>query len=330
MTQQPLAPAAALANVALPPPAGAAVRERYTPKPKDQQVAELLSLRAGQGGHTESVAPKIEAAGADHAHPTPPTKPVAAAAAGPDTPPPGYVPSEPGSLSPGASSPAAAHPATAERPADAGSAAGKDGSTVVAALTAASLPAIASPATSAHGDAVATARELRAAPMTSQDQVQVLGLVTEMAALVHDLRTQDAQLRSDLQKNSADTNARLVDFERRIAFAEARSAVSGAHDAGAVSASPAASETATAKPAPVVLMRAEAALPATDTGPAKRYRVQAASPGLALLAEVDRGGGDGAQMQVAVGETIAGYGRIKSIAQKGTSWVVTTERGAIQ
>jgi hypothetical protein len=51
---------------------------------------------------------------------------------------------------------------------------------------------------------------------------------------------------------------------------------------------------------------------------------------LALLAQVDRGGGDGAQMQVVVGDTVPDYGRVKSIAQKGTSWVVTTEHGAIQ
>ncbi len=62
---------------------------------------------------------------------------------------------------------------------------------------------------------------------------------------------------------------------------------------------------------------------------ARRYHVQAASPGLALLAQVDRGGGEGAQLQVVVGDTIPGYGRVKSIAQRGTRWVVMTEHGAI-
>jgi len=84
---------------------------------------------------------------------------------------------------------------------------------------------------------------------------------------------------------------------------------------------------APAPTAPVVLTRAETALP---VGPARRYRVQAASPGLAMLAEIDRGGGDGAQLQVTVGDSIPGYGKIKSIAQRGTSWVVTTANGAIQ
>jgi hypothetical protein len=78
-------------------------------------------------------------------------------------------------------------------------------------------------------------------------------------------------------------------------------------------------------------MRPVAAVPSPPVPSApKIYRVQAASPGLALLAQVDRGGGDGAQMQVVVGDTVPEYGRVKSIAQKGTAWVVTTEHGAIQ
>jgi hypothetical protein len=49
-----------------------------------------------------------------------------------------------------------------------------------------------------------------------------------------------------------------------------------------------------------------------------------------LLAEIDRGGGDGAQLEVLVGDTIPGYGKITSIGQRGTAWVVTTEHGNIQ
>ncbi len=85
-----------------------------------------------------------------------------------------------------------------------------------------------------------------------------------------------------------------------------------------------------AKTIPVRLTTAVAALPGGGAEAVKRYRVQAASPGLALLAEIDRGGGEGAQLQVVVGDSIPGYGRVKSIAQRGTSWVVSTEHGAIQ
>ena len=75
---------------------------------------------------------------------------------------------------------------------------------------------------------------------------------------------------------------------------------------------------------------AAAVLAGSDKGSPKRYRVQAASRGLALLAEIDRGGGDGAQIEVLVGDTIPGYGKITSIGQRGTAWVVKTEHGNIQ
>ena len=80
---------------------------------------------------------------------------------------------------------------------------------------------------------------------------------------------------------------------------------------------------------PVTVTRADMALPVAASE-AKHYRVQAASPGLALLTEVERGGGDGAQIQVIVGGTIPGYGRVKSIAQIGSSWSVKTENGDIR
>lgn len=171
--------------------------------------------------------------------------------------------------------------------------------------------------------------------MTPADQVEVLNLVTEMGTVLHEVRTQDAQLRADFRKSSADITARLGDFERRVALAEARSAMSAAREGGAPRgggdpAAPPSAAPDAAKTGPVVLTRAEAAVPASGSGTAKRYRVQAASPGLALLAQVDRGGGDGAQLQVVVGDSIPDYGKIKSIAQKGTIWVVTAEHGVIQ
>ena len=172
--------------------------------------------------------------------------------------------------------------------------------------------------------------------MLPPEQVQVLNLVTEMAAMVKDLRKQQAQLRADLGRSSTDTSARLTDFERRLAFAEARNAVTAADtatdDASPRSAIPANETSASLlKPTPVNLNRPVAVVPSPLVASApKLYRVQAASPGLALLAQVDRGGGDGAQIQVVVGDNVPDYGRVKSIAQKGTAWVVTTERGAIQ
>ena len=49
-----------------------------------------------------------------------------------------------------------------------------------------------------------------------------------------------------------------------------------------------------------------------------------------MLTEVDRGGGAGAQFEVLVGDRIPGYGKVISIGQRGTAWVVSTEHGDIQ
>jgi len=81
-------------------------------------------------------------------------------------------------------------------------------------------------------DPVEAAGELRPAPLTPADQVQVLELVTQMAAMVRDLRAQHAQLRADFGKAATDNAARLADFERRLALAEARHALSAAQIAG--------------------------------------------------------------------------------------------------
>ena len=189
-------------------------------------------------------------------------------------------------------------------------------------------------------DPVAVAKEMRPAPMTPPQQVQVLELVTQVATLVRDERAEVSELRADVARREAATAAKIGDFERRLAVAEAHNAVVAASNAGGAppTATPVAS-TPTASPtpaAPVLLTKAEAAIsavqnpPQTQSQTPKRYRLQAASPGLALLAEIDRGGGDGAQLQVQVGDTIRGYGRVKSIAEHGTSWAVTTENGTIQ
>ena len=332
-----LAPSASLANVTLPPAAPPATRDHYAAKPREDEVAELLALHPAAKDHPATAIPKVAApliipptaAQPEKAPASPPTAIVATAGLAPSDPPVGYVPSEPGA----AGQPVRPRDATAAIlaaiPAS-GDPAGKP------APAAAAVPAVPAPvpvalAASPAADPIAVAHDLRAAPMAAQDQVQVLGLVTEMASVVKHLREQNAQLRADFGKSSADTAAHLADYERRLAMAEAKSAVTAAgDDASSPPALPAA-EPAPIVAKPVSVTRAMAVLPAPAVSAAgKSYRVQAASPGLALLAEVERGGGEGAQMQVIVGDTIPDYGRVKSIAQKGTAWVVTTEHGQIQ
>jgi len=400
---KPLAPSAALASVQLPPPPPAAVREKYVPVPRDQQVRDLLALHPAAA----SVATAAKPAAAGPRDPTTPataardtsspsgapipsaplkTEAPLPAPVEPALPPDGpatELAMEPGSVVPraGAARPAA----TPVRTAAAGSlpqlpAPPPDVTRQVLAsavplpvppppvveptwtgagsyyqklaeLNATTPPALVAPAAAPASpvpqqggagatpspvqpsDVVAQAEAVRPGPLTPQDQVQVLNMVAEMAHMVHDLKAQDAQLRADLRKASASATARLDDFERRLSMSEARRAMSAAAAPG--EATPSAAEPAApavvlpivARPAPFTVTPS---LSGAGTAVSRRYRVQAASPGLALLAEVDRGGGDGAQLQVAVGDTLPDLGRVKSIAQKGTAWVVTAERGSVQ
>ena len=200
------------------------------------------------------------------------------------------------------------------------------------------------------GDALGVAEDLRAAPMSSDQQVQVLELVTQLATLIRDERTEIANLQVDVRKSDGATAAKLSDFERRLSLVEADTAMAAASGplTRPASAPGSAGSAGPGKPpaVSVALMSAKVALAgasrAPTTAPAqppapqvssaapKQYRVEAASPGLAMLAEVARGGGAGAQLEVQVGDTIPGYGRVLSVEQQGTNWVVQTEHGTIQ
>jgi hypothetical protein len=338
-----LAPSASLANVTLPPAAPPATRDHYAAKPREDEVAELLALHPAAKDHPATAIPKVAApliipptvGQPEKAPASPPTAIIAAASLAPSDPPAGYVPSEPGATGQPVRPRDATAAILAAIPAS-GDPAGKPAPAAPEIPAPAALPVVPAPvpaalAASPAADPIAVAHDLRAAPMAAQDQVLVLGLVTEMASVVKHLREQNAQLRADFGKSSADTAAHLADYERRLAMAEAKSAVTAAGgDADLPPALPA-TDPAPIVAKPVSVTRAMAVLPAvTGSAAGKSYRVQAASPGLALLAEVERGGGEGAQMQVIVGDTIPDYGRVKSIAQKGTVWVVTTEHGLIQ
>jgi hypothetical protein len=179
--------------------------------------------------------------------------------------------------------------------------------------------------------------------MSPKDQVEVLNTVLQLAAMVRDIRAQDAALREDFAKVSANDGARLADFERRILLVETNRELDVAAAAGTTSTAAKNAGTTTEagtpgtvpaagthlKPEPVAVTRPDVALPAGAPPAAKRYRVQAASPGLALLTEVARGGGDGAQVQVTVGDTLPGWGKVLAVSQHGTAWVVATEHGVI-
>ena len=356
---KPFAPAASLASVNPPARPGSIVMPRYSPPPRGQDLAELLSIRPG------SAVP----GGQDSAQSSPqaPAKPAQLTEA--------FVPHEPGSIFPPALTPPppapievppalknaqpasmALAPPTDHRSQPAAASVTNPGvdQVPVAApgpeLNApnqpvsapATTPAVVQAATASAAqvsvppDAVKQAVELHAGPMTSEEQVKVLELVTQMATIVRDMKAQNATLRADFARASAEDQARLSDFDRRIDLAEATNALAaakGADDVAPVPASPAQTTTSVRHVmavSPVAVTRADVAIPSSAPEAATRFRVQAASPGLALLTEVARGGGDGAQIQVTVGDVISGWGKVQSVAQRGTAWVVRTEHGVIE
>jgi len=289
---QPVLPAAAP-----PPPDGSVAMEPGMPPPSSQAVAP------------GPVAPA-----------SPPAAPVPAETAGrADAPPPADTRLQEPAL-PGIATQAASAPASNPSPAIvAGDAAG-------------------TPPTPSQPDPVAVAIALQPGPMTRSVQIDVLHLVTRLGTSVRDLRTENAALRADVKASSDKVDNAVADFERRLALAEGRGAVNAAmgdvdasSDAPASLASPSVSSSHPAR-----LSRGPASQPvslqtqAAAAGVPARYKVQAASPSLAMLSELDRSGGEGSQLQVKVGDQVPGYGRVGAIQQQGMAWVVKTDRGTIQ
>lgn len=365
-SDRPLAPSAALAGVEPPGRPSAVVLPRYTPPSREQDLGELLAIRpgsaeAGVPGTTQPVQngparpaasappfvphepgsapgsspPRATDVDASSAPPRPavadvaPTVLAAAAATGRGA--------EPPATSVVEQAPPAARPQGAVAPAPAPGDRERTGASPPAIPAQSGEQTPAPPAVAPVGapqDAVARVLQPRAAPMSDEEQVEVLELVTQIATMVRDLSAQNAALRADFARTTADGQARLADFARRIGLAEATRAVAAAKGPGDLPApaAPVLVDRPSARPAmaPVAVTRPDVALPSAAPQDAKRYRVQAASPGLALLAEIARGGGDGAQIQVTVGDTLPGWGKVRSVAQRGTSWVVSTEHGAIE
>ena len=197
------------------------------------------------------------------------------------------------------------------------------------------------PSAPSQPDAVAVAIALRPGPMARGEQIDVLHLVARLGIAVRDLRTENAALRADVKASSDKVDNAVADFERRLALAEGRSAVNAAlGDVDASPKTPASPAVPSSPSRTASLSRGSATQPvslqtqvagsAGLSGTPRRYKVQAASPSLAMLSELDRSGGEGSQLQVGVGDPVPGYGRIIAIQQQGMAWVVRTDRGTIQ
>jgi hypothetical protein len=355
-----LAPSAHLARVNAPPLPPPGKREAYTPVPRKSEVDEILALKAGAPAGTSADTPTPPAHSAPQADsPGPAFFPGEPGGPPISSNPATIVARQPSAVGP---KPEAATPSPAAKPdltqsivagmRDRDGALGNGAPATQVASPAAPVslrvPEPQKPlpvqtqaqtqsqpdtaAVSPQADAATSAATLQAAPMSTPEQVQVLELVTRLGALLADQRKEVDQLRADLARSRVDETTRIDDFQRRLTFAEAERSVAKASGVAAEPA-PTAPTIPVSEPATTVvrptLVVARAALPADPNQPVQRYRVQAASPGLAMLAAIDRAGDESAQLQVALGDTVPGYGRVKAVVQQGTTWVVKTERGTI-
>jgi len=172
-------------------------------------------------------------------------------------------------------------------------------------------------------------------------ETELYSMITEIATLVHQTRMELAGVLNQQKKSAGAVEARLMDFERRLNLGEASRALKDAQSvsitteapASAPIPNPAAPDAKPGKP-PIKGLVTASVRPGEEVNapvPAPpRYRVQAASPGLAMLADMDRSGEESKPIQVSVGGQLPGFGRVIKISQHGTSWVVQTEKGAIQ
>ncbi|MBS1083703.1 hypothetical protein [Gluconobacter kondonii] len=202
-------------------------------------------------------------------------------------------------------------------------------------------PTVAPPATPA--DPVKTAQTLQAAPMATQQQIDVLQLVTAEARVIERQRGEVEDLRQSLAGQRKAEEDRLNDLTRRISLVEANHAVTGAENPGADEAAQAHAAAEKARAALSAAMNRPAAAaptssnappaPAAVAGPAPKpawihhYRIVAASPQLAMIEDSAAPSGQARQFEVGVGTVIPGYGAVLTISQQGATWVLHTAHG---
>lgn len=165
-------------------------------------------------------------------------------------------------------------------------------------------------ATIAHP--VQTATHLVAGPLTPKSEIPVLSLVSQLGVLVAQLRDENEALAHQVATLQATTTRRLDTFSRTLHLDEAKSAL-------ALAVQPAQAPRATIHPH---IFQSHSAVPAGKI-PASSYRIIASSPGVAIISR------DGRTDEVSVGDVVPGVGRVLSVTEDGTSWVVNTTHGQI-
>ncbi len=157
-------------------------------------------------------------------------------------------------------------------------------------------------------------------------ETHTLERIAELGALVTRLTGQVKDLQDKVQTLSIGAEEKFADLTRRVALGEADRAVASAENAGSRGSGPSLREKGSADGSEAQ-DRTRMKVAAADVK--RTYRIQAASPGLAMLAAVD-GSPDDRPVEVAIGTELPGYGKVVSIEQHGEAWVVKADRGSIE
>ena len=160
----------------------------------------------------------------------------------------------------------------------------------------------------------------KAETLTSDQIARLAAIVTRLTGQVKDLQDQ-------VRTVSAGSEEKLADLTRRVSMSELKSAVAAAERANV---SQAAAEGSAATASAGVEGQAQGVrMKVAGVDQKRNYRIQAASPGLAMLSAID-GGPDDRPVEVAIGTDLPGYGKVRSIEQHGQAWVVKADRGSIE
>jgi hypothetical protein len=172
-----------------------------------------------------------------------------------------------------------------------------------------------------RSNATVTRADVDKAETLTSDQI------ARLAAIVMRLTGQVKDLQDQVRTESAGAEAKLADLTRRVSLSESKSAVAAAERANV---SQAAAEGPAATASAGVEGQAQGVRMKVGGVDQKRnYRIQAASPGLAMLSAID-GGPDDRPVEIAIGTNLPGYGKVRSIEQHGQAWVVKADRGSIE
>jgi hypothetical protein len=155
-------------------------------------------------------------------------------------------------------------------------------------------------------------------------ETQASDQISRLAAMVTRLTGQVKDLEDQVRTESAAAQEKLADLTRRVSLSESRSAVAAAESANGSHVAEAASANAGVEGQAGALR-----IKFANVDQKHNYRIQAASPGLAMLSAID-GGPDDRSVEVAIGTDLPGYGKVRSIEQHGQAWVVKADRGSIE